>query len=50
MNHGDALAPGIGAAEDGGFDAILQNEAAIRLMNSAQDLDQRTLPCPILTG
>ena len=50
MNHSDALAPGIGAAKDRGFDAILQNEAAVRLMNPAQDFDQRTFPCPILTG
>ena len=49
MNHSDALAPGVGAAEDGRFKAVLQNEAAVRLMNSPQNFDQRALPCPILT-
>ncbi len=50
MNNGDALAPGVGAAEDRRLDAVLQNPAAVRLMDPAKDLDERALPCPILTG
>ena len=49
MNHSDALTPGVGAAEDGRFNAVLQNEAVVRLMNPAQNFDQRALPCPIFT-
>ena len=50
MNNCDALASGIGATEDRGLHTILQDPAAVRWMDPAQDLDQRTLPCPILTG
>ena len=50
MNNGDALASGVGAAEDRCFNAILQNPAAVRLMDSAKNFDQRALPCPVLTG
>ena len=49
MNHSDAVAPGAGAAEDGRFNAVLQNQAVVRLINPAQNFDQRALPCPILT-
>jgi len=49
MNYSDALARGVGAAKDDRFHAVLQNEAAVRLMNSTQDFNQRALSCPILT-
>ena len=48
MDDSDALAPGVGAAEDGRFNAVLQNQAAVRLMDSAEDFDQRAFSCPIL--
>jgi hypothetical protein len=50
MNHGDALAPGIGATQDRGLDTIFQDPTAVRWMDPAKDLNQGALPCPILAG
>ena len=50
VNHCYTQASRLGATEDRGLDAILQDAPAVRLMDPAKDLDERTLPCPILTG
>ncbi len=48
MNYSDALAPGICRADDRGVHAIFQDPAAVRLMDPAQDLDQRALSSTVL--
>jgi hypothetical protein len=50
VNHSDALAPGIGGAQDRGVYTILQDPAAIRLMYPTKDLDERALAGPVLAG
>jgi hypothetical protein len=50
MNNGDALASGVGAAEDRRLNAIPKNPPAVRLMDSPKNFNQGALPCPVFTG
>jgi hypothetical protein len=50
MDNRDPLTPRISGVKDRGFDAILQDQAAIGLMDTAKDLDERTLASPILAS
>jgi len=50
VNNCDALAPGIRGAEDRGVNAILQDPAAVRLIDPTQDLNECALAGPVLPG
>lgn len=48
MNNRNALPARLGGVQNGNIDAILQDSAAVRLMNPTKYLDERALASPVL--
>ena len=50
MNHRNTLISSVSGALNDSFGAFPQNHAAMRLVDSGQDFDQRTFASPVFAG